>query len=115
MDWEYSGWGDPAFEIADLATHSKYDAVPPERWDWVIARYCAAQPDPTVGMRIRVYTQLMLVWWVARFARLLYEVPRGLDERLVTRPAGWEATARRQYQRYLARADAALTEGERLR
>lgn len=51
----------------------------------------------------------------ARFARLLYEVPRGLDERLVTRPAGWEATAPRQYQRYLARADAAITEGERLR
>lgn len=28
VDWEYSGWGDPAFEIADLATHPKYDAVP---------------------------------------------------------------------------------------
>jgi len=60
-------------------------------------------------MRIRVYAQLMLVWWVARFARLLYEAPRGLDERLVMRPAGWESTARRQCQRYLVRAEAALT------
>lgn len=114
VDWEYSGWGDPAFEIADLATHPKYDAVTPERWDWVITRYCASQSDPTVGMRIRVYAQLMLVWWVVRLARLLYEVPRGLDERLVTRPVGWEATARQQYERYLVRADAALTEGERV-
>jgi aminoglycoside phosphotransferase (APT) family kinase protein len=115
VDWEYSGWGDPAFELADLATHPKYDAVPPQRWDWVIARYCAARSDPTVEMRIRVYAQLLLVWWVARFARLLYEAPRGLDERLVRRPAGWESTARRQYQHYLVRAEAALTEGEPLR
>lgn len=49
----------------------------------------------------------MLVWWVARFARTLYEVPRGGDQRLAGRPASWQAAAEAGYRRYceLARAE----------
>jgi hypothetical protein len=28
---ENSGWGDPAFEIAELMTHPAYEVVPPSR------------------------------------------------------------------------------------
>jgi hypothetical protein len=54
VDWENSGWGDPAFEIADLMTHPVYAAVPPERWEWLIAVYCTARGDPGGQQRIRV-------------------------------------------------------------
>src|SRR5206468_1943360 len=36
VDWENSGWGDAAFEVADLITHPAYLAVPASRWEWVI-------------------------------------------------------------------------------
>lgn len=110
VDWEYAGWGDTAFELADLITHPAYGAVSRERREWLIARYCADPPDRLSERRIRTYIPLMLVWWVARFARMLYEVPRGLDERLVTRPPDWAEHATRQYERYLARATDALAE-----
>jgi hypothetical protein len=104
VDWENSGWGDPAFEIADLITHPAYADVPSERWEWLIDAYCARRDDPDAAMRIRVYHRLMLVWWVARLARMLYEIPRGGDQRLVTRPAGWMAGIQEKYARYLEQA-----------
>jgi len=108
VDWENSGWGDPAYEIADLITHPAYAGVPAERWEWMISAYCARRGDPSAAPRIRVYHRLMLIWWVARLARTLYEVPRGGDQRLVTRPAGWMEDMRAKYESYLDLARAAV-------
>lgn len=111
VDWENAGWGDPAFELADLFAHPRYEALSAERRASLIERYCALPPhDRDAGMadRVSVYLALMLAWWTARLARYLYEAPRGLDERLVARPAGWLAEARGKYDRWLARAHAAL-------
>jgi hypothetical protein len=112
VDWENSGWSDPAYEIADMITHPAYAAVPSERWEWLIDTYCARCGNPDAATRIRVYHRLMLVWWVARLARMIYEVPQGGDQRLVTRPAGWLADAREKYERYLELAHMALASSE---
>lgn len=107
VDWENSGWGDPAFEIADTIAHPSYAGVPPDRWGWLVDVYCARRGDSCAAERIRVYHALMLFWWVARFARLLYEAPRGGDRRLAARPDGWLDDTRAKYDRYLALAQAA--------
>jgi hypothetical protein len=101
VDWENSGWGDPAFEIAELITHPAYRDVPAARWDWVAHGYSQLSDDRSAATRIEVYRATMLVWWVVRLARTLYEVPRGLDRRLVERPAAWQAETTRLYQHYL--------------
>jgi aminoglycoside phosphotransferase (APT) family kinase protein len=108
VDWENSGWGDPAFEIADLMAHPSYLHVPEARWEWVIAAYVCHGAHASARVRIATYRVYMLVWWVARLARTLYEVPRGGDARLVARPAGWEADISRKLTHYAAAADAAL-------
>lgn len=109
VDWEYAGWGDPAFSIAELITHPAYISVPPARWRWFIEHYCASQEnDSSAALRIEAYRQTMLIWWVIRFARLLYEVPRGQDKRLARRPSGWLAGKKVEYQHYLARAQESL-------
>lgn len=77
VDWENSGWGDPAFEVADLITHPAYADVSQERWPWLIAAYVDQQSEPTVEIRIRTYVTVMRLWWVVRSACYLYEVPRG--------------------------------------
>ena len=51
-----------------------------------------------------IFSYLMLFWWVARFARTLYEVPRGGDQRLASRPDSWLADMQSKYRRYLALA-----------
>ncbi|MDP9315599.1 MAG: aminoglycoside phosphotransferase family protein [Chloroflexota bacterium] len=108
IDWENSGWGDPAFEIADMMTHPAYRTIPCSRWTWVIENYCAMVNDATVATRITVYYKTMLVWWAVRFARMLYEVPQGLDQRLVPRPQNWEQDIRAKYDEYLTRAESQM-------
>jgi thiamine kinase-like enzyme len=112
VDWENSGWSDPTYEIADLITHPAYASVSNECWEWLIDAYCAQCGDPDAPTRIRIYHRLMLVWWVARLARTLYEVPRGGDQRLVARPAGWMADVREKYERYLQLALISLASSE---
>ena len=104
VDWENSGWGDPAFEIADWMTHPAYATVPSARWEWVMQAYGELTKDPHVVMRIRVYYCILRVWWVIRLARYLYEIPRGLDERLTKLPPNWKADREAKYERYLALA-----------
>lgn len=103
VDWENSGWGDPAFEWADMRTHPAYlDCAAP--WDTLFSTYAERMHDPTAPERIQAYTTIMTIWWVVRWARYLYEVPRGLDSRLAGHPADWRQRAEAGYGRYLALA-----------
>jgi aminoglycoside phosphotransferase (APT) family kinase protein len=108
VDWENSGWGDPAFELADMMTHPAYIHVAGKRWDWLLAAYAERRQDPGAILRTRTYRTILLVWWVVRWVRYLYEVPRGLDPRLAARPVDWRSNALAQYDRYLGLAGAAL-------
>jgi thiamine kinase-like enzyme len=115
VDWEYSGWGDPAFDAAQWMAHAAYTEAPLSRWAWALEAYPrraaelaragpAAREDPTLALRVRTYYRLMVVWWAARLVRYLYEVPAGLDTRLTPWPEGWEENLRVKYAHYLALA-----------
>jgi hypothetical protein len=91
--------------------------VPLSRWEWVIEAYlrraaalgkedpALVRQDPTLAQRVRTYTRLMVVWWLVRLARYLYEIPAGLDTRLAPWPEGWEENVRSKYAHYLALAE----------
>jgi hypothetical protein len=108
VDWEYSGWSDPGMEVADLIAHAAYLDVPAERWAWVTRLYAGLVTDPDVTRRISVYTALMYGFWVGRLGRMLYEIPRGLDDRLAPWPNGWLDHVQRNYERYVDLANRAL-------
>ena len=108
VDWENAGWGDPAFEIADLTTHPAYLAVPAGQWAKVIARYCELSHDGTLSERIYVYRRILLVWWVVRLCRYQYEIPRNLDRRLVAPRPDWQADVRYKLDLYLAASERTL-------
>ncbi len=96
VDWENSGWGDPAFEIADLITHPAYEGVGQSDWEFVVDQYAALSNDATAQVRIKTYTIEMLMWWVIRWARYLYEIPLGLDQRLAKRSDDWKPHTERK-------------------
>ncbi len=108
VDWEASGWGDPAFDMAELITHPAYIDVPLPRWEWVIATYCEWMGDDRIASRIRVYHRMKLVWWAARTARYLQQGSTEWEGRLVTQPEGWQGAMREKYEHYLVRASALL-------
>jgi aminoglycoside phosphotransferase (APT) family kinase protein len=104
VDWENSGWGDPAFEVVDMMTHPQFMTVPPERWDWVVALYAELCGEETAVTRIQAYYPLMLIWWVARLSRALYEIPRGKDKRLAPRDPNWQQQGEQKLATYIQRA-----------
>lgn len=112
VDWEYSGWSDPAYEVAEMMAHAAYINVPSSRWEWMIDTYCKQTEKPDMMERIRIYYQIMLVWWAARMARSLYETPLNLDQRLADQPsidmAEWQRKAQVQYEHYVDLAEANL-------
>ncbi len=108
VDWENSGWGDPAFEMADLITHVAYLEVAQARWEWVRDTYAQLAGDANTCQRINGYVVILLVWWVVRMARYRYEMPRGLDTRLVALAEDWEVEMIAKQQHYIGAADIAL-------
>ena len=108
VDWENAGWGDPAYEMADLIAHPAYAEVSPARWEWVIEKIGALERDAQIAARVRVYSRMILVWWVARLARYLYEIPRGGDQRLVEPARDWRIEMQTKFARYLDLATHAL-------
>ncbi|MBN1660712.1 MAG: aminoglycoside phosphotransferase family protein [Anaerolineae bacterium] len=101
VDWEYSGWGDPAFDVANLVTHVSWMSVAQERWDGFVDSYCALVDDETAAMRISVYCKILVVWWAARLARYLHDIPSGRDTRLVIWPEGWREDIEAKYAHYV--------------
>jgi thiamine kinase-like enzyme len=108
VDWENSGWGDPVFEIADLVTHPAYLDISDPLWEWLITYYAKQMDDKDAPLRIQAYRIIMLVWWTVRWQRYLYEVPRGLDPRLVVRSLSWRETIEHHYLYYLNLAEGTL-------
>jgi aminoglycoside phosphotransferase (APT) family kinase protein len=109
IDWENSGWGDPAFDVADLITHPAYLPVAAGEWPTFIRLYLKRREEPSDAPRIAAYVEMMLVWWTVRFARAIDELARGIQQpRLVPRPGDWATKVHDNYQHYLARAGEAL-------
>jgi aminoglycoside phosphotransferase (APT) family kinase protein len=101
VDWEYSGWGDPAFDIADIMAHPTYATVELSTWSWLATVYSEICGDAKAEHRIRTYYTALLVWWCARLVRYAHEASRGLDQRLAAMPNGWATVLETQYARYL--------------
>ena len=108
VDWEYSGWGDPAFEIADLLVHAAHVNWPRRQTRLLVDLYCTHSGDATIRERIPVYETLMLVWWTLRLGRLLPEARSGVDTRLAELSHSWYQERLDLQKNYLQLAAAAL-------
>ena len=108
VDWEYSGWGDPAFKIADFLVHGAHSEWPRQQTRRLAEIYGACSNDTAIPERIAVYETLMLVWWTLRLGRILPEARSGRDKRLVTFSQSWLVDRQRLQERYQNLAEAAL-------
>jgi aminoglycoside phosphotransferase (APT) family kinase protein len=111
VDWEDSGWGDPAAEMGDLMAHPSYISVPGSRWEWLATEYGKMLGDETAASRTRVYYVLTVAWWAALFAARLHRLAQGdKDSQYIGRPANWEHYLRVRYEKYAVRARELLSD-----
>ncbi len=64
VDWESSGWGDAAFDVADLLVRPNCAGVNPQERDWIRTFYAEQHQDPRLIHRITVYEQIFLLFWL---------------------------------------------------
>lgn len=102
VDWENSGWGDPALEIADVLAHAGMMSVPLARWPAFVAAYAARCGDDTAVSRIWAYYPLIVTLWVAIFSKGMYDLAHQVPhDRLAPRPFDWAKTLPIKYNHYL--------------
>jgi hypothetical protein len=111
VDWENSGWGDPAFEIGELLAHPSYRPLDPAAREFVLQTAADLHPqDPAFRLRARVYEAIVLVRWAGLLARYWRERDLGRPDttRLARWPEEWWAALPEAFRAGLAQAHAAL-------
>ena len=104
LDWEYSGWGDCAYDLAELRWHPRAQGASSALWESALRTYVPAPGDTSFEERLRVFCQLLPVWWVGRSIVHLLEGADKLTKqsRVVRVPARMYQAARKQLDGYLA-------------
>lgn len=104
IDWEYSGLGDPAHEIAKIMAHPHAKAVSEDRWQWLTERYAQIAGDEGLCQRIQVQYTLALIWWCVRLVYGHSVLLRRPTRRLVGSAPEVEISSADNIERYLLRA-----------
>lgn len=73
VDWEYSGVGDPAYDLAELRWHPSAGHLPAVWWDEALDSYAPPIADGEFSKRLALYSRLLPIWWVGRSALFLLE------------------------------------------
>jgi hypothetical protein len=104
IDWEFSGWGDPAYDLAELRWHPRALRVNQARWDAAFATYAPHPDDAGFCQRLATYSRLLPAWWVTRSTLHLLEGAGQLSgpRRLAPVPSRMFRRVRTQLDQYLA-------------
>lgn len=113
VDWEYSGWGDPALEVAELRWHAALSGLSEAQHAWLRDKYRRPAGDPAFEARLAVWDRLLVTRWPLLILRWLWSQHNGPDRVRLTQPAADLAQLRARLVRFIERAER-LASGERI-
>ena len=105
VDWEYSGWGDPALELADLRWHASLEGISSAEHEWLRDSYQRPADDAGFDARLAVWDRLIATRWACVILRWLWSARNGPDRERLTRPPVDAAALRAQLLRFIKRAE----------
>jgi thiamine kinase-like enzyme len=79
VDWEYSGWGDPALDLAEYRWHMAYAGLSLSQQDWLRQTYQPDAADKDFTRRLRFWDHLLVVRWPLLLLRWLWSRENGPD------------------------------------
>jgi thiamine kinase-like enzyme len=71
VDWENSGWADPAFDVSNMTTFWRYADLPEAHHQWLQQTYAKMTNDPTLPDRVRIYAMIQTVHWVVNYTMFI--------------------------------------------
>lgn len=105
VDWEYSGWGDPALELADLRWHIALENMTEEQHAWFRTRYQRPAGDDEFEERLGIWDRILVTRWTFLIARMLWIAHNGPDRVRLTMPVENSADTRSRLIRTIERAE----------
>ncbi len=86
VDWEYSGWGDPALELADYRWHAGSAGLSEEQHRTMRENTPHPEDDPGFEERLTVWDALIVTRWCLLTLRTLWTAHNGLDRLRLSQP-----------------------------
>ncbi|MGA9349149.1 MAG: aminoglycoside phosphotransferase family protein [Anaerolineae bacterium] len=105
VDWEYSGWGDPALDLAELRWHPASAELSEAQHAWLRHSYRHSADDPSFEERLAVWDCLRVTRWPFLILRWLWSEHHGSDRVRLTRPAADPVELRTRLVRFIERAE----------
>ena len=112
VDWEFSGWGDPALDLAELRWHAASAEMSEAQHAWLRDNYRQPAVDDDFGERLAVWDRLRATRWPFLILRWLWSEHHGPDRVRLTRPAADLAELRVRLVRFIERAEHLMTAKE---
>ena len=106
VDWEYSGWGDPALDLADLRWHAALEGLGDAQHAWLREGYRRPAGDPAFDERLRIWDGILAARWPLLILRLLWSQHNGPDLVRLSQPVADRRDVRAQMIRFIERAEA---------
>jgi len=105
VDWEFSGWGDPALDLAELRWHAASVEMSEAQHAWLRDNYRRPVGDNGFEERLAVWDRLRATRWPFLILRWLWSEHHGPDRVRLTRPAADVAELRARLVRFIERAE----------
>ena len=105
VDWEFSGWGDPAIDIAELRWHAASVEMSEAQHAWLRDNYRRPAGDHGFEERLAVWDRLRATRWPFLILRWLWSEHHGPDRVRLTRPVADLAELRARLVRFIERAE----------
>jgi aminoglycoside phosphotransferase (APT) family kinase protein len=105
VDWEYSGWGDPALDLADLRWHAALSGLSDSQQDWLRENYRWPPDDAGFEERLALWDRLLATRWPFLVLRVLWSAHNGPDRVRLTRPDVDPVVLRERLVRFIERAE----------
>jgi thiamine kinase-like enzyme len=82
VDWEFSGWGDPCFDLAGLLAHPAYVDQNLSKIKWAADYYNGLGKQKDFNQKFDDYLLTLFIYWAARYLNLLNNTDQ-------TKPFNW--------------------------
>jgi aminoglycoside phosphotransferase (APT) family kinase protein len=105
VDWEYSGWGDPALDLSDLRWHAALEPLDDAQHTWLRQHYRRPADDPGFGDRLALWDRLLVTRWPFLILRALWSAYNGPDRVRLTQWAVQPAETRARLLALTERAE----------
>jgi hypothetical protein len=106
VDWEYSGWGDPALDLAEFRWHPELACLSASQIAWLREQYQPPPGDCGFEQRLRLWDALLAARWPFLLLRWLWSVHNGPDRVRLSMQEVRAAELRRRLMALIERAEA---------